>query len=272
VDKGDREECVGFSCLGGFNWPDGGEIRIQYFLLPDGTEWTRMTVFFLTHSEPEINPLLPLGHCGQIDPTKPPIQGANREYVDVGDTVIVDLGDMQVTLDKIQRDDGMEVEDYIGRKHPFYYYKQITDPRPDEFFNAYHTVSIPGHPFDEYLQDHPIFVGSRGTNSEDGHTLELPQEGKLITWNRVEPFPDNIAHAGTLLWAVPGQLPVMCLTPDYGQYQMKPEDVDVIPGDSGLMLIGQVTNEAFLRPDMEPTRMVNAWGIYCHMHPFQKVY
>ncbi len=271
ADEGDIEECVGLNCPNGFQWPYGGELRLWYIQLPDGSELQRLIGFFISAQTPDILPDTEIGYCAVNRESDPGYGfGENIQYIDVGASLTMDLGDRQVVMPRV--DPGAEPTiDFADRPHEgVIYQREISNPTGPAFFNNTHPVTTademdfssdlsPGiymPPAIEVIQ--PLGVP---ITLHSGHDL-------VIEWENVEePSPDYATVAAMVF--IPDAGPsYQCLVLNNGKMTVPAETIDILGADTGVMVIGTAANAGVLRPD---GRWQSMFGMNCHLTPFQRV-
>lgn len=265
-DEGTKEDCVGFSCPYGQQWPNGGEIRIWYIRLPDGTAIRRLIAYFHTASEPPEQFLV--GACA---PDTTGIQPEGREYIDVGDSVTFQLGDTNIEVPKVTPSEGMPIVDPYFRQHEIAYLLD-TPPGPvgDGFIDAKHSVDTNDDGFDRVLQD--IYQPPRLTltNPPGAPVITLKKgEDVLFTWE-TESGTDLDAAVGMALVFVPDamQVPTACIAGNENEFLIPAEVIDSFQADTGFVLVGTATAENELRDD---GTMMGKWALTCQLVPWSRV-
>lgn len=287
VSDGTKEDCVGFKCPAGFEWPNGGEIRMWYIHLPTGGDITRLFGIFINDEDPatpeladsagNTRPLPPLGRCAP-DPNG--VQGLNRVYQDIGPEMTFSLGGGQdITVPRITPDDngGQQFVDPYGRKHDLIYYLEDFNSRDASFFNTRHSATAQDMlPFAVRSNDTGEY---QQTDTLDG--LYMPPKIKVldppsgsvqfkrgeplnVEWESTETPLSDVVHATAIVIAPtnPAITPTLCTGGDTGQFTVPAETIDALQDDSGVMVIGFVSNEAVLT---DAGRIMNMWGISCQL-------
>jgi hypothetical protein len=268
-DQGEKEDCVGLSCPAGLFWPDGGEVRIQYIALPDGSDLRLFVSYFVKDQTPEfVEPPL-LGQCFDELWYVPP----DREYIDVGEDVTVKMGDEEITL---PRATGDQAVDFLSRHHQVAYTAQSYTKTQDSFFDAEHSATTEKDMgFNQLLHGlyqtpkvevlSPTGVGNRPINAN---------EDLLVEWNELSPADPDITTGGVIIFwkkggpGVANSETIACVGPNTGSFLVPKETIDKLP-DTGIMQVGTASNQAKLTED---GRRVDLWGSTCVAFPFAKVF
>ena len=266
VDKGDKEDCIGLNCPTGFQWPDGGEVRLWYIGLPDGSELRRFITYFQTGP----NDLLPEPGVGLCAPDITGAQIAGREYIDAGESVTYSLNGEQIVVDRLTAQGDEQVEDFFERFHDIVYMAQLDTPVPDSFFSAKSSVTLADpQPFSDKLTG--LYMPPKLNVLEPTTAFVELKKGQdvLFRWEEVEP-PDPTVVTGAAIVFVPDDLsqPTACISANSGEFVVPGEVIDSFSDDSGIMLIGTAANEAVLTDD---GRMIQQWGINCALRPWTRV-
>lgn len=271
ADEGDIEECVGLNCPNGFQWPYGGELRLWYVHLPDETEIQWLIGFFISSQTPDILPDTEIGYCTLNLEAEPNYgYGTNIQYIDVGQSITMDLGDHEVNIPKIEPGDEPTI-DFAGRPHEgLIYQREISTPTGEGFFNALHPITTgddvdfssdltPGiymPPAIEVIQPTGVPITFHG-----GRDL-------TIEWrNLEEPNPDYATVAAIVF--IPDAGPqYQCLVLNNGKMTVPGDFLNLFEADTGVMVIGTAANAGVLRPD---GRWQSMFGMNCHLTPFQRL-
>jgi hypothetical protein len=265
-DKGTREDCVGFSCPYGLEWPDGGEVRIWYIRLPDGTAIRRLMGFF--HTSEESPPPFVIGECAP-DPNV--FQPAQRQYIDVGESLRFQLGDTSIDVPKVTPMAGMPILDAYFRQHEIAY---LLDTPPsaigDGFINGKHSVETADDGINRVLRD--IYQPPRLTlTSPLGAPVITLKKGEdvLFTWE-TEDGQDPDAAVGMALVFVPDamQIPTACIAGNKNEFLVPASIIDAFAADTGFVLVGTATAENELRDD---GNMMGKWALTCQLVPWSRV-
>jgi hypothetical protein len=258
-DNGTKEDCVGLSCPPGLFWPDGGEVRIQYIQLPDGTDWRILTAFFIGEQDPERIEPPALGHCAPDQN----FAASSRTYVDVGDSVTIDMGDQTITAPKVMGD--MAV-DFIGRRHDLAYIIQTYDDAQPTFFNAKHSATTANPmPFSDRLKG--IYVPPKLdvlSPAGTGVVAIKRHQDLLVEWKEVEPPDPDVTTAGVILFlkaSGPPEPPITCVGPNNGSFLIPADVIDtLIPQEGGIIQVGTASDQATLTDE---GRRIDLWGTNC---------
>lgn len=291
-DTGDREDCVGITCPGGFQWPHGGEVRTWYIELPGGGHISRFFGIFIEDEEPASPDLIgtpytrPPPDVGRCAPDINGIQGLNRQYIDVGPEMTFTLGpDETITVPRIRAEDndGMPFVDPYGRLHDVIYYREDFNVRANSFFNFRHTATA--------AETLPFQVRDRATGEyKSTNTLEdvfmppaievlSPPPGVAefkrgqpvnIEWTSEAPNSDIAVFSSIVIVPAPGagHRPWLCPVGNTGQFTVPADIVDALQADDGIMLVGLVANEAVVT---DSGRILHKWGISCDLVPWVRV-
>ena len=116
----DPGDCTGHGCQQNgldFESPEGGEIRLDHILLPDGGVLGRVHAHFISGQTPEAVPFgfVTTGCRPMLNDGWPQKQGDNRQYVDTGEITLTGAG-QPLTLDLAPED---ATTDPYGRDHDF---------------------------------------------------------------------------------------------------------------------------------------------------------
>src|SRR6186713_2411103 len=103
-ETGDKTDCVGLSCPTGLLWPDGGEVRLQYIGLPDGSEMRFVVGFFIESQDPAFVQPPVLGQCFDDSNYVP----ETRVYADAGDSMTAHVGSFEIEAPKVMGDDAID--------------------------------------------------------------------------------------------------------------------------------------------------------------------
>ena len=291
-DTGTKEDCVGLSCPGGFQWPHGGEIRTWYIGLPGGGHITRFFGIFIEDEDPALPELegafntRPMPQIGRCAPDINGVQGLNRQYIDIGPEMTFTVGpDETITVPRItaEENDGMPFVDPYGREHELIYYREDFNVRPDSFFNFRHTATTP--------QPLPFQVRDRETGeyaSTDTLTdMYMPPRVRVldpppgvaefkrgqdfnIEWESDPADPEIVVGSAIVIAPAPGSglRPTLCVSANDGQFTVPAETIDNLQADDGIMVVGLVANEAVVT---DSGRILNKWGISCSLVPWVRV-
>lgn len=255
-DNGTKEDCVGLSCPPGLFWPDGGEVRIQYINLPDGTDWRIITAFFIGAQDPDRIAPPTLGRCAK----EQNFDARSRTYIDVGESVTVDMGDETIVAPKVTGEDAV---DFIGRRHDLAYINETYDPTTPVFFNAEHSATTDEQmPFTDRLKG--IYVPPKLnviSPAGPGVIGVKRHQDLLIEWKEIEPPNPDITTAGVILFIRPGAPPITCVGPNNGRFVVPADDVDnLLPEEGGIMQVGTASDQAILTDE---DRRIDLWGTNC---------
>lgn len=271
-DEGSREDCVGFSCPYGLQWPDGGEVRMWYIRLPDGTAIRRLMGYF--HTADEGPPPFIIGECAP-DPNV--FQPAQREYIDVGESITFDMGDTSIDVPRVRAQDqgGMPAVDAYFRQHQIAYLLD-TPPGPvgEGFIDGKHSVNTGDQAINPFVRD--IYQPPRlnlvnpppGIPGTPVITLKKGQD-VLFEWE-TESGQDPDAAVGMALVFVPDamQIPMACIAGNENHFLVPSEVIDGFAADTGFVLVGTATAENELRDD---GMMMNKWALTCQLVPWSRV-
>jgi hypothetical protein len=265
-DEGTAEDCVGFSCPYGMQWPDGGEVRIWYIRLPDGNVIRRLIAYFHTAEDPP--PAFTVGGCA---PDTTGIQPAAREYIDVGDSVTFRLGDTDIEVPKVTPTPEMPVLDPYFRQHEIAYLLD-TPPAPigeDAFLDAKHSVVTDNSGLNAVLDD--IYQPPRLNvlEPQGAPVVTLRREDTWFRWE-TQPGTDPDAAVGMALVFVPDamQVPVACIAGNEDEFLVPAEVIDSFQADTGFVLVGTATAENEYRDD---GTMMGRWALSCQLVPWSRV-
>jgi hypothetical protein len=271
ADEGDIEECVGLNCPNGFQWPYGGELRLWYIELPDGTQLQRLIGFFISSQTPDILPDTEIGYCTlNLESTLNYGYGTDIQYIDVGANLTMDLGDIQVNMPKIEPG-GEPTIDFADRPHEgIIYQREISTPTGPQFFNNVHPVTTAEEmDFSPDLTPGIYMPPAIEVIQPTGVPIILHAGRDLtIEWNEVEePNPDYATVAAMVF--IPDAGPqYQCLVLNNGRMTVPGEFIDLFEADTGVMVIGTAANAGVLRPD---GRWQSMFGMNCHLTPFQRL-
>lgn len=271
VDAGNKRDCVGIDCPTGLFWPDGGEVRIQYLLEPDGSELRYTTSFFIDDQDPVHMDLPPLGTCGP-EPKGPLWEVPLRHYVDVGPSVTVDLeDDFSLTAPKFEN-----ATDLLGRTHDISYLAQTKEPTDPSFFNTRHSAHLSPETADQFdfsdmmttMYMPPKVQALAPTLPEGVSVLAIKRHQDLeIEWQQTENPDPTVVTAGVIVFDSPSGT-TSCVVPNTGHFVVPAEVIDSLPESGGVMQIGNGSNEAILTPE---DRIIHMWASNCVLLPWTKV-
>ena len=270
ADEGDAEDCVGLNCPNGFQWPYGGEIRLWYIELPDGSQLQRLIGFFIEAQTPDqLPPNVEIGYCAENLESAPGFgYGENRQYIDVGESITFNLADdRQVEVPKVT---GSNFLDFAGRPHDLAYLRDVSDPPGPDFFDNTHSITT-GVEMDFSAELSPgVYMTP---DFEVIQPLGVPiilRSGRdlVIEWEEEKtPNPDYATVAAMVF--IPDAGPgYQCIVKNDGKMTVPAEIIDIFEADTGVMVIGTASNAAVLRPD---GRFQSMFAMNCHLTPFQRV-
>ncbi len=288
-DDGDREDCVGLECPSGFQWPEGGEVRIWSIRTPDGAVIRRYFGFFMSKQTPDVHNTLPeVGRCGRsVDGD----QGQNREYYDVGEniTFVLDNGE-EVVVPKLTADPANPMcmpgtacaqgaMDYYGRIHDVAYLLETITPPPeaaglvDGFYNSFHSVRTANQmELSDQLDE--LFVGPSFTvldppRNEMGAVTFKRGEDVYFSWeNEQPPNPDVVAAAAIVIVPDMSTMATGCISVNDGNFTVPAATIDALEGDTGIMLVGNGADKGLVTDD---GRAIHKWGLFCNLIPWTRV-
>lgn len=282
-DEGEKEDCVGLKCPTGFQWPDGGEIRIWHIRLPDGTDIRRLFAYFIESQDPDVPlPEPPIGRCA---PDVAGAQGENRKYIDVGESVTFHLGDGDYVVPRMVTDPTNEVcapgtacvegvVDFYERRHEIAYLLEMVEPVGTGYFNNRHSLTTADpQPFSDQLtgffQPPVMEVDSPGFDPEYGVVAFKRGQDVSFEWHQPEPTDPSVVTGAAIVFVpdVP-VIPTACIVPNDGQFTVPAEVIDGLEADTGIVLVGSATDEATLTAQ---GRIINMWGVFCQLLPWTKV-
>ncbi len=285
-DDGNKEECVGLKCPAGFQWPEGGEVRLWTIRTPDGAVIRRFFGFFIASENPDVPNTQPqIGRCARsVDAD----QGMNVEYYDVGDSITFELGDgEQVEVPKLVPDPTVTdcmpgracaagVVDFYGRVHQVAYLLETVTPGPlpESYYNNFHTVRTANQMALSDRLDHlflgPSFTVTKPERPTGALTMKRGQDVVFEWQNDQTPNPDVVA--GSAIVIVPdGIAPTEatgCISLNDGDFTVPAATVDALSADTGIMLVGNGADEAILTDD---GRVFHKWGLFCNLIPWTRV-
>jgi hypothetical protein len=268
-DQGNIDECIGLSCANGFQWPYGGEIRVWYIALPDGSELRRLSAYFMDAQTPEILPDLPIGYCA---PDHSSDLGTNRHYFDVGDSVTMHLGDHDYVLPKFTKEDngGMPVPDYADREHDIAYLLETSDPTGDGFFDATHKIDTAKHMDFSDMLDTLYMPSPTEIISPVGNPVIVMHRHQPVDvqWRELAPSDPGVVVGGAIVLGPDQGQEYSCVVANTGQFTVPAETVDALEFDTGIFVIGTATDQSILRPDGQ---IVHQFAMNCHLYPYQIV-
>lgn len=257
-DNGTKTDCVGLSCPSGLFWPDGGEVRIQYIKLPDGTDWRIITAFFIGQQDPDALAPPALGRCapeGYFDAN-------SRTYIEAGDSLTVNMGDREIVAPRVTGEDAV---DFIGRVHDFAYINETYEKAGDSFFNAKHYATTEAQvDFSDRLEG--IYVPPQLTVLSPAAAGVVPikrNQDLLIEWEEIEPPAPDVTTAAAILFINAGYQPgppLTCVGPNTGSFLVPKETINSLPPEGGILQVGTASNQAILSPD---ERRIDMWGTNC---------
>lgn len=286
-DTGDAEDCVGFTCPGGFQWPAGGEVRSWYIELPNGGHISRFFGIFIADEDPASPDLVgsrntrPLPDLGRCAPDINGVQGLNRQYMDVGPEMTFTLGpDETITVPRISAEDnaGMPFVDPYGREHDIIYYREDFNVRTNSFFDFNHTATatetLPFQVRDKATGKYESTNALEGLYMPPAIEVLDPPPGVAefkrgqpfnVEWTSPPPNPDVAVFASIVI--VPGGpgsglRPWLCPVGNTGQFTIPADIIDSLQADDGIMLVGLVADQAVLT---DAGRMFQKFGISCDL-------
>lgn len=287
ADEGTKEDCVGLKCPGGFQWPEGGEVRIWTIRLPDGSLLTSYFAFFIESQSPDVP--LPEPAVGICDIDLTGAQGENRQYIDVGESVSFELatGDT-VEVPRMMADPEVDecmpgtackdgVMDFYGRMHDIAYLMQTFEeagPR-DDFYNHFHSVTTADEmPFSDQLDNlwlGPSFDVTRPQRDDDAVVTLHRGEDITFEWTNEQNPDPTVASAAAIVF-VPDvcdnpPCEISCLTLNDGDFTVGGDVITDLSADSGIMLVGNGSDDAVLHDG----RIIHKWGQFCNLFPWARV-
>lgn len=267
-ESGDRQDCVGFNCPAGLLWPDGGEIRIQYIGLPDGSDLRFLVGFFVEEQDPEFLPPPVLGQCF-VDSNYVP---DSRVYKDIGESIQVNMAGQTVTAPRVMGDQAI---DFIGRRHRIAYITQTYEDVPDGFFDNEHFAETPDPAINNHLRGMYMPPAVEVLKPEPAGVRTVKASEDLhIEYREVNPpNPDIMTAAVILFWKTgqPGDVNseiIACVGPNTGEFVVPKETIDSLPDAGGIMQVGTISNQAVLTED---ERRIDLWASNCIAFPWTKV-
>lgn len=273
ASSGDAEECVGLQCPTGFQWPMGGEVRLWYIELPDGSTIRYFIGYFVEEQDPDILPDQAVGYC---EPSPEAIRGLGYgntfTEMDVGDHIIYHVGDEEFIVPRVTATGGEQVIDFAGRPHDIVYLLEVVDPPSPGFFNAHHRVTVPGRPeFTEVLTPGLYMPPESRVITPVGTPVVTFQPGQdvNIEWEEIEENTDEIVTVGAMVIQPDnfGEV-ISCLVTNNGQTTIPGDIIDGLDEDTGVLVIGTAADESVLRPD---GRLHHPFGLNCHLYPYQRL-
>lgn len=284
-DEGNKEDCVGLKCPNGFQWPEGGEVRIWTIRLPDGAVITRYFGFFIESQSPDDPLPLPLlGVCGREVTAD---QGENAVYIDMGPSLTFDLENgASVEVPRLLPDPAVTecmpgtacaagVIDFYGRRHDVAYLLETfegTGTAPG-FYDSFTTVQAQEQTsFSDDLGG--LYLGPSFTMlapPQDENAVATFRRGEDVefAWeNEQAPNPDVVAAAAIVFVPDVATQATACLSLNDGNFVVPAETIDALEDDTGIVLVGNGADEAILTED---GRIVHKWGQFCNLIPWQRV-
>jgi len=267
-ETGDKTDCVGLSCPTGLLWPDGGEVRLQYIGLPDGSEMRFVVGFFIESQDPAFVQPPVLGQCFDDSNYVP----ETRVYADAGDSMTAHVGSFEIEAPKVMGDDAI---DFIGRHHKLAYLMTTFEPTVDDFFDNYHSattdkdIGLNGQMTGIYMPPRVEVLSPEPA----GVRLVKAGEDLVVRWQEETPADPNINTAGIVIFwktGAPGDINaelVACVGPNHGEFIVPKETIDALPDAGGIMQVGTASNQAIL-DDQE--RRIDLWASNCIAFPWMK--
>lgn len=259
---GDKEDCLGLDCPVGLDLPDGGEVRITYVQLPDGSPLRFVNSYFISRQTPDYVAPPPWGTCYSGSVLYP----ENRDYVDVGRSVTVTVSDEQMVAQKT-----LDGRDSLFRPHDLFYFAFSPAPLPDGFLNGWHSaVTDNGLSFDRIYMPPMLEV----TSPADTGVRQIKKgEDVVIKFNYLEQPPAGVMTTSIVVFwmgEVSMSEPLACVgrNDGSGEIVVPKEIIDMLPDEGGLMQVGTEANEAVLSED---GRRIDLWGETCVAFPWTKV-
>ncbi len=291
-DEGETEECVGLQCPAGFQWPDGGEVRIWSIRLPNGDVIQRFFAFFVDGAEPDVP--LPLPSLGVCAPDVNGAQAANPEYVDVGESLTFKLADGQeVVVPRLLPNPDNEdcsmptvpcaagVPDWYHRMHQVAYLAETfapaeAAPGPENYYNSFHDAeaadTIAHNPEGKEVDNiflGPSFTVNKPARSDLGLVTLKKGEDVPFTWEMEQAPNPDVVHAIAILFVPDAPVPpTACITLNDGAYTVPHQAIDELAADTGIMLVGNGADQAIVTDD---GRILHKWGLFCNLFPWQRV-
>lgn len=285
-DAGNKEDCVGLKCPNGFQWPEGGEIRVWTIRLPDGALITRYFGIFIEQQTPDVP--LPEPILGVCDRDVTADQGENTVYYDVGESISFELSTGEtIEVPRLLPDPSVTecmpgtacadgVIDFYGRRHDVAYLLetfQEAGPQPN-FYNNFHNVrTAETMPLSDRLDN--LFLGPSFrmlSPPQDATTATVTfkrGEDVVFAWeNEQTPNPDVVAAAAIVIVPDVATQETACLSLNDGNFTVPGETIDSLEDDTGIMLVGNGADEAIMTDD---GRIFHKWGQFCNLIPWQRV-
>lgn len=282
-DSGNLDDCLGYTCPGiGFDKPLGGEMNLEYIHQLDGTDLVRLSAHFLDYQDPEIPERLPFGCVDFLEVARaggtiwPVNQGANREYVDVGESITVRTGDFTYTAPRETATDDTGVEDFLFRFHDIVY-KYRAPPAlgmPDEFFDTRWSVDMTdAPPLKRGDWDAATYMPPRWQlTSPEGFVHQVNSgEPYTLKWEMLTPIPDEELTAVLAVFATleNGQIVGIngCFGNNTGEITVPGDVITALPGDRGVLQMGVVTDNPVLT---EEGRIIHIMSQNCYQFSFER--
>ena len=248
---------------------EGGEIRFEWRLLPDGTMQVMVgQAWFLSDQSPDKIPGLTFGMCtdaysyeNTANPTIATVE--SRVALDVGDKVTLTSPDHTVELLR-----EMNKGDFRGLNHEIIYLANArasggVDPALITFGVDYAIdFADPAVPDVEEPLHMPALWDTTGGNISFGMATPLVLnrgEDVIMQYNLTE---EPTSTAGFFLWAAPGQAWI-CPQLNDGQLEMDKSFLDLIP-PAGNLLAATVSHQ---KVDMNG-RNLDLIGYTCKIRPY----
>lgn len=284
-DEGDKRDCIGVPCPGGFQWEHGGELRAWYIRLPDGSELRRLYGIFIEDEDPNemlppdhpyTRPLPQIGTCAKDITT---YVGQNPTYIDVGPSITFHLGDVDMEIPRqVAAGPDEPVVDFYQRKHEIAYLLETFEPTTPAFFNAKHSATTAEpQDFSDILEGLYMPPKLRVLTPENIPTRFTLGEDFLVEWEQEEEEDPSVVTAAAIVIVPfppadaqpedPRPIPTACIVGNSGTFTIPAETIDSLETDAGVMLVGTASNQAVLRDD---DRMINMWGQNCTAVPWTR--
>jgi hypothetical protein len=232
------------------------------------------------------NPLASVGRCARsVDGD----QGENIEYYDVGDHITFDLSNGEsVDVPRLLPDPAVPdcmpgkacaagVVDFYGRLHQVaYLLETVTPPGTlgDDYYNHYQSVRLPDNTdlsdkLDKLYLGPSFTVTKPVWNPAEGALALKRGQDVTFEWeNEQEPNRDVLAAAAIVIVPDVSTQATGCISLNDGSFTIPGETIDALEDDTGIMLVGNGSDEAVLTDD---GRIFHKWGVFCNLIPWTRV-
>lgn len=277
-EAGNKEDCVGFKCPAGGQWPEGGTVTLSHLYLPDGVSSLRQIyAYFISDQSPDFPPPQIPGHCFQLDP----MEYQFRNEVDAGQTVTVSGGGEELVAQRFTNADcdsetpppngctEGKVLDFDFGQHDIVYLFATNETPTDDFFDStFTTETAETMPFSNVLDGTYMPPAVRQLQPPPGVVQIHKGQPLEVAWEPRTPYNPDVPIIGTILFVDPtlnekGSIdtwPWACMVANTGSYTVPADITAQLSPRGGIMQVGYITNQAVVTDD---GRAINLFATEC---------